>query len=355
MLQTPTSQLRVFYIPTNAGFPYNPGIEEAVIRGLKSVTPHVRVAATGGPEPLLNQISRFHPDIVFTLLIGLGPDQFTLMAIRKAGFPIAAWATEDPYSSDITVARGREYNYVFTVESGAVERYRIAGCPQAWHVPLGYDPEIYHPGNVPPTHQSDICFVGVAFDNRLKLVAQLKDYLLQKRTLIVGTDWNLLPCYGEMSHLIRNRIVPPSEARLYYSGAKIVLNIHRRANDDRINANRYRVEARSPNVRTFEICACGSLQLTDLRPDLAKWYAVGRDLDVFSDATNLEHKLDYYLKNEDLRCQIAASGREKTKLHTYRERLSTILRLIKDNPSPPRVVYNARLATWMQFTHSVNR
>lgn len=327
MPKKPLSDLRIFYIPTGIGFPYNPGIETFVLRGLRTITRFVSLPE--GPVPLWEQVACCNPDIVLTL-VGHNLDSGTVHRIRNMGYRVALWATEDPYYSDIAVSRAQAYDYVFTIESNSVQLYREAGCRMVRHLPLGFDPATHHPGDAPPQYQSDICFVGVAFRNRLALIHEISDYLLQKRVAIVGPWWENLPRYQAMRHMIRNEVVSPEETRLYYAGARITLNIHRRHDDDTININQRRVEGHSPNSRTFEINACGTLQITDFRRDLPNWYAIGQEIVIFRDAADLCQKIDYFLKNEDQRRQIALNGLKRSQQHTYKDRLAAMFEAILD-------------------------
>lgn len=316
----------MLYAPVGLGFPYNPGIEQWILKALRRVAGHVVVADPG--RPLVSQATSARVQMVLALM-GHQVDAPTAQALRRAGIPAVLWATEDPYYADAMVARASLFEQVFTVDSSCVEVYRRAGARRVYHLPLGYDPETFYPGNVPPDYQSDVCMVGVAFRNRLEVVQRLVPHLAGRRLLLVGPHWDRLARPLPSPGATRLAIVPPSEARLYYAGARIVLNIHRRWDDDEINLNRSRVRARSPNNRTFEILACGTLELVDAsRPDLALYFTPGEDLAVFDTPEELPGLIERFLSHDEDRRAIAGRGMARVRRHTYVDRLDTLIRTV---------------------------
>ena len=116
------------------------------------------------------------------------------------------------------------------------------------------------------------------------------------------------------------------ETAATYNGAKIVINMHRAHDDATFNSNSGQLTAVSPNPRTFEISACGTLQLTDIRDDLGSFYTPGVDIVTYSSPVEMVEKIEYYLNHEEERQEIALRGMYRTmKEHTYAHRLTMLL------------------------------
>jgi len=95
------------------------------------------------------------------------------------------------------------------------------------------------------------------------------------------------------------------------------------------NRNSRNLPAESINPRTFEISACGALQLTDVRGDLPDHYTPGLQLDTYASAAELREKLEHYLHREEERRQMALRGLQRTlQEHTYSRRLKLLLDII---------------------------
>lgn len=147
--------------------------------------------------------------------------------------------------------------------------------------------------------------------------------------LIAGGFWERLSQFDELSPFIRSGFIPPEETANYYSGAKLVINIHRPWEGGLDNRNTFQLPSRSINPRTYEISACGTMQLTDIREDLGSYYRPGHDLETFASADELKRKIEYYLKHEHERRKFALRGLQTTlRRHTFTARLPELLNVL---------------------------
>ncbi len=80
------------------------------------------------------------------------------------------------------------------------------------------------------------------------------------------------------------------DALHFYVSTKININLHRSLIDQELNCNSANIQAYSVNNRTFEINAVGSFQLTDIRPDVAKHYIPGVEIETFNSASEFIQK-----------------------------------------------------------------
>ena len=109
-----------------------------------------------------------------------------------------------------------------------------------------------------------------------------------------------------------------------------MINLHRSYNDKTLfNKNSREIKSHSVNPRTFEVSACGSFQLTDVKSDLNRLYIPGYNIETFTSQKEFMEKIDYYLQNEDEREEIALRGfKEAIQKHTYENRLTRLITLI---------------------------
>ncbi|OXM17584.1 spore maturation protein cgeB [Paenibacillus herberti] len=322
--QPPVFPVHVMFVATAKGYPYAP-LDAAIADTLRSMT--ARFSLTNVEQPVVQQAGMLRPDVVI-FLDGLQypPDQVD--AIRALGIRTAIWFTDDPYYSDITRSLAPHYDYVFTLESNCVEFYRQLGCQNVFYLPLGVNPAEFRPRNPDLSLRREISFVGSAYHKRVDFFNQITPYLLTRDVSITGLWWDRLNDYKLMQSRVRaGQWMGPLETAATYNGAKIVINMHRAHDDETFNSNNEsQLTAISPNPRTFEISACGTLQLTDIRDDLARFYVPGVEIDTYSSPQELVQKLDYYLNNEEARQAIALRAMYRTmKEHTYAHRLTTML------------------------------
>ena len=73
----------------------------------------------------------------------------------------------------------------------------------------------------------------------------------------------------------------------------------------------------------------GGFLLTNYQSDFLNFFIPGEDFDYFESKSDLIDKIDYYLKHDEERKQIAQNGLEKIKMHhTYLHRAEEMLSYI---------------------------
>ncbi len=92
-----------------------------------------------------------------------------------------------------------------------------------------------------------------------------------------------------------------------------------------INITSRSIESGIPQ-RVWDIMAVGGFCLTNYQPELEEYFEIGKDLEVYHNLEELEEKVDYYLKHEEVRIRIAINGYKKVReKHNYENRLSYML------------------------------
>ncbi|THF73363.1 CgeB family protein [Cohnella fermenti] len=315
------SRLRIMYVPQ--GFE---AIDEGMVSALTQCASGLTVAQADRMRELAAET---RPDWVLVmngLHVFPGNHLEQIDAIRAMGIRTAIWFVDDPYVTDETPEIAKHYDMVITHERSCVPLYIAAGCAQVRHLPLAVNPRIFQPKYVPPEYRSDICFIGVAFENRVNLFDEMADFLQDKKVFLSGKLWERMKRYSDLSRFVHDGWIPVAETVNYYNGARLVINLHRTTEAGKDNRNAMNWGAESINPRTYEIASCGVLQLTDERKELSEQYELGREIVAFRSADELMAQIDYYLNHEEERRQIAARGFKRTRLqHTFVHRIQTLL------------------------------
>ncbi|MBO7744761.1 glycosyltransferase [Paenibacillus sp. MWE-103] len=320
----PKRDCAVLYVPQ--GFE---AIDQGVIEALRRTVREVYVAEAAR---MAEHASLVRPDWMLVLngLHVFPPDHLEQVdAVRSLGIRTAIWFADDPYVTADTMYIAPRYDAVLTHELSTIPMYRERGCANVHYMPLAVDQARFKPMKAEAKYRSDICFIGQAFWNRVEMFDAIAPYLKTRKVFIAGGLWDRLRSYKELKRFIRPGWLPVEESIKYYNGARIVINLHRTTEAGKDNKNVLDLPGRSINPRTYEISACGTLQLTDTREDLPQYYSPGAELETFGSAEELIAKLDHYLTHEDERRAIALRGLRRTLAdHTYVRRLQQIAEVL---------------------------
>lgn len=279
-------------------------------------------------------IGSFMPNILLVVHGTRTPLNFVRYA-RMCGVTTVIWLVEDPYEIDLH--RGdmvNSYDFVFTNERQAVKEYKH---PRVFYLPWCCNPRVNRRLRVPECYESDICFVGMGFANRVHTLNAIAPFLKKFNIKLIG-DWDRWG--AELHPALRkfkiNVVDDFQEVQKYYNGAKINLNLHR----DPVNpptGNSKGVPATSPNDRTFALAGCGVFQLVDnTRPDLWECFVEGEEIVSFSEPDDLAAKIEEYLQKPERREEISKAGQIRTyQHHTFKHRLNEIFRVVRHFSATP--------------------
>jgi spore maturation protein CgeB len=318
--------LHILFVMSGKGFPYSP-IDEGVQVSLQSVAERVTVCT---PQDDVIRLAAFHRPDLMLVLEGMNMSVEKVQGVNDLGIRTAVWFTDDPYYTDITTALAPYYQYVFTLERNCVSYYQSIGCAQVHHLPLGVFTASYRPNNPPYSTRNDISFIGSGYWNRIELFHRLLPLLAHRKLHISGIWWDRLPEYSRYKSFIQlGKWMGPVETSGRYNASRIVINSHRSADDETFNRNQAKITAVSPNPRTFEIAASGTLQMTDSRSELANYFVPGAEIVTYDSPQDLAVKAEYYLRNEEERQTIALRALYRTiRDHTYVSRLNHMIDIL---------------------------
>jgi len=275
------------------------------------------------------RVAEFAPNICIVLAQAPVSPAFP-RRLRKENIVSGFWFVENwrhmPYWKQIC----REYDYFFHIQPGEFETHLAeAGCPAHAFVQTACDPFVHRPVSLSPDEHTefdcDVAFAGAGYYNRNQFLLGLTDYKLK----IWGTEWSAREL---QPHLCRpdQRFTPDDFARIT-AGAKINLNLHSSATHAGVDP---RCDAVNPRV--FEIAACGGFQICDPCQGLEAFFDFKSELPVYRNIKECRALIDYYLKADKERIEIAGAARARAlRDHTYAHRATQMLELfLSTYPGP---------------------
>lgn len=285
---------------------------------------HMKVGLRG-----LQSITKsFNPEVAITL-VGFKLPIRMVQWLQTQQIKTAVWFTEDPYYMDQTAVLSRNYDFVFTIDSAALEFYEKAGHKHAYQLPLATEPTIFKTKEkMEARFKSDICIVGYPYPERIQYIKLLLQNTNYNITIVGRWKKSLYPFQNHPKLVIHDRWVEPSVAADFYNGANIVLNTHRPSNLKQ-NKNLLGIEGNTINNRTYDVASCGSFQLIEYKEDLPSHFIEDKEIVSFRNDQELIEKIDHFMQAEDERQKIATNARKRVlKDHTFEHRLDKMLDII---------------------------
>jgi len=172
-----------------------------------------------------------------------------------------------------------------------------AGAKNVEYLPFGYDFKLHHPIQASEKDKkyygSDVAFIGTWDEERQWWANHLLDYDLK----IWGNGWE--KSEKELQKKWQGKAIVCEEFSKICDASKIIVNIVRKQN---IPAH---------NLRTFEIPACRGFALSTRTLEQQEFFKEAEEADYFSTPEELRQKIDFYLKNGELRRKIAQAGHQR--------------------------------------------
>lgn len=263
--------------------------------------------------------AEFRPDVVLVVK-GTYLTADTLDRIRDGtGAVLANYATDDPFNPVHRDSRLLEsllrYDLVASTKRAIIPDLEDLGCPRVEFIPFAYQPAVHFP-EAPTSDErerfrSDVVFIGGADDDRAPYFERLLDAIPDLDLSLYGGFWDR---YRSLAPYHRG-FATGRDYRLALNGAKIAVNLVRRANrDDHV-------------MRTFEVPACGAFMLAERTPTHKGIFEDGEEAAFFDTPDDLVERVGQYLDDDHTRRCVAAAGRARIVkgAHTYRDRLEEIL------------------------------
>ncbi|MHC5018664.1 MAG: CgeB family protein [Planctomycetota bacterium] len=299
----------------------NSALRALVAEGFAQAAPDAPVAHVPldtGPDT----VARLRPGL--TVCFGsVLPDECDYTDLRRActaqGSPLVFWLHDDPYEIDMRYRAQDVADVIFTNDRAAVRHYEH---PRVHHLPLGAS-QVAHFREVAPERSTDLFFCGVAFANRVRLLADLAPKLRDRDCRIFGDGW---PDLNGLAAV--NRRLDQAELLDGYAGARLTLNIGR---DDHLANAQYALAPSTPGPRTFEAAMAGAVQamfVTGL--EIEEYYAPNEEILLFDSPDEFADMLES-LRTDPARVRrIATAAQDRTlREHTYAHRAARLLEICK--------------------------
>jgi hypothetical protein len=276
----------------------------------------------------------FGPDLV-VVTSGLCFHPAGLVLLKKMGLPIAVILTESPYNEEDEAYFASFCDFVATNDRGSAAR-------RGWtYLAPCYDPAVHVPG--PPVGQGhDVVFIGTAWVERARRFASMDwtgiDFgLYGLWPKPADVDVGLIPNagttpissedepfyievekYARLAPYIRTGLTSPDETVRLYRASKLCINEHRE-----------HPLAESLGPRVYETLAVGgALLLTTYRPEIEDLLGPRWAEYVYDGTEDLEAKIRFYLKHDQIRTELVGIGRARVDGHTFDERVVGLLGLV---------------------------
>lgn len=250
-------------------------------------------------KEILDRIRTRKIDIVFFEPNGCNyelPIEFFRSLRERTNVKLVLWVLDDEMIFDVlTKYYAQVFDAVVTCDYYATYGYRKIGIPALYHF-SSYRKEDLHPVDIP--RDIDVSFVG----DCTKADRAFYLSLLQEHGVKVEA-------FGKGSV---NGFVEKYELSTILSRTKINLNFTK--------VNEYSVDAwfiednplvnvvRQNKGRPMEIAMTRSFCLSEYSSSLSKVFDVGREIDVFYDSADLIKKTQFYLRNDEIREEMAQTA-----------------------------------------------
>lgn len=207
------------------------------------------------------------------------------------------------------------FDRVTTSSPAWVDAFLRLGARRVAYLPFAADMELHRQAapqqNARLAH--DLTFIGTWRSEREELLAQLADYDL--------AIWG--------SRYWQTRTQPGSPLRRKWGGCALIgAEFAQACAQSKIMLNIMdAISWPGPNMRTFELPACGAFALAERSEPVLDLFREGETIECFADVAEAREKIDYYLTHDDARERIARAGHAFVTQagHTYLDRVGTLL------------------------------
>jgi len=271
-------------------------------------------------EPVLGATFFYDCD---TVLI-VSPQYFPMSVVdvlRKAGKTMIAYFTEAPYEDTLNAPiQATHFDYCFVNDRNSVGVFETF-CPNTFYLPHSYDPALHFP---PADADRDerVLFVGTGYPSRRQFLQKVDwsgiDLELQ------GLWW--LPGRSKLRQFVKGEVMQNEDLADEYRRASVGLSMHRA--ERFLDASRPidDGEAYSVGPRTYELAACGILQVSDHRDELVEIF--GDAVPVYEKPRDLERILRRALDDPAWRDELAERQLAAIQGHSCEVRMQTILEAV---------------------------
>lgn len=248
---------------------------------------------------ILKIVKKENPDYVFWTTNLHQIDFETLDKITEMGVKIIAWFSDDHWRFENYSRHVAKHVFCsITTDMYAVEKYEredLKVIKSQWAA----NPDYYKKTNSKILY--DVSFVGGKHGDRQKSL----DYLKSRCSCtinIFGKGFNSFLKFDKMIEV--------------FNASRINLNF----SDSSTKGFDTQIKG-----RVFEIPMCGGFLLTEYADGIEEYFEIGKEIECFESLQEAAGKVEYYLKYEDKRMEIAKTGQDRSlKDHTWVKRFKKL-------------------------------
>lgn len=269
------------------------------------------------------------PDAII-LVSGLLVEQRGYQLLDRLGIPMLMVGTENPYEDDFTECRV-PYLDVMTVNDrvsleplrAASERY--GGRCRVEYMPLGFTPEIHHPGvgdELPNIPAHDVVFVGTGFPERIKFLEAVDWTGID---LALYGSWEGLAADSPLRQYLRGDVTGNAYVAAMYDRAKVTLNLFR-TDVWREGGVEQRPGGTAISPRLIEAAAIGACVASEWRPEVPPFG--GNTIATFTTPAECEATVRRLLADDGERALMRAAIVDRVEGYSYHDRAAWLMGLL---------------------------
>lgn len=246
-----------------------------------------------------------------------------LKELKNENIKILTFNPDDPFNTRVSIDICREIipisDLYFTWSKNIVSKIKEQYSCDSIYLPFALDKQLIYPVKV-NFQKYDVSFIGNGDNERESFLQNVSNSLENYQ------EKYLLHTFGENWHV--------TSPIIKFHKKQTGLNLLKTISESKINLNLLRKQNKnSTNMRTFEIPGAGGFMMHEVSEEAMDIFKPNVDAVYFDSGEDLVSKIDFYLKHENQRKKITASGFEKANLmkNSYKERARTIINAINNN------------------------
>lgn len=272
---------------------------------------------------ILNMARKFGPDAVLVYKGAFVKPQ-TLLALKEMRIKLYNFYPDVSFHTHGGLLKHTLglYEKIFTTKTFGIQDFgEQLGVKDSVFIPHGYDPEIHKPIQremIPKGFFCDVSFIGTYSPKKEGILSAIKDRFPKIDLKIWGTQWekSTMP---QIKNCLQNQGI---FGDLYAAGigaSKINLGIlseqvRGASSGDLITS------------RTFHIPAAGGFLLHEKNQESILYFQEAKEAGFFENTEDLLDKIEYYLREEKERIEIAQAGMKRAnKDHSLDQRAMRVL------------------------------
>lgn len=270
---------------------------------------------------LLQKAAEFRPDVLWLTTGNRNILPQTLASIQRThGCRLVLGSTDSPliFANPFQDRIAALADLALVNDLYHATQFRELGARRVVCLPLSaMDPDFHRPRQPDESRRRsltcDIAFIGTLlpphiYSERVNALAALRDFN--------PGIWSIHDVPPELRPFLRGEALGEPMLEIL-SAAKLTINPHGQT-------MQY-----GGNMRLFEAAGAGTLQITDDRPGVHKWFTPGENILTFRDERDLRDKVAYFLAHDDEREEMARRAREHVLArHRYDQRVEEIEALL---------------------------